>query len=1039
MRLFNSLQLAYRYLFFTILFLCALLAMRWAWLEWLPIDKSFRASDGVVDLRGVDLASTPFTLDGEWEWYPHRLLTGGQAAEAGQAQRIQVPGNWKSVMSSNEGNAYGYGTYRLRILVDPLEQPIALWIKNIQASSEVEINGAVLGGAGEVAENAGEYKPYNSSYRLSYSEKGSTEIELLIRSANYDSPFSGGIMRSVRFGSERAVNSIYYYSLCFQLMIVVIMFLHALYIGIVYFYKRNDSLLLVTGLVFFLVGIAVFSGHDKTMLLWLPLNYTWLTKIRISVLLWQNICILLFYRMFAGYSPRSRGLRVYLVSIAILTAVVLVAPVSIANSVTDTQIFLAAYLISYIWIGWSAVVMFIRRQEDRDSRLLLLTCVCILFNLAWSIADSFSETMHVYYPLDLAVAVIFFSAYWFLRYLRNTDKISDLYEKLQISDKMKDRFLASTSHELRTPLHGIMNITGSIYAREKHKLEETSLREMELVGTVSRRMSRLLDDLLDIARLQEHQVVLRPEPVSVQAIVPGILAMLKHMAEGKPIRLEMRIDDSAPPVWADEKRFVQILYNLLHNALKYTEQGSVRVSLETGEGYAEIQVSDTGAGMDEETKARIFMPYVQGDYGIRDGRGIGLGLSICKQLVELHGSGLQLDSVQGQGSTFRFRLPLADKQVASPPTDEELSEREVAASQQAIAVIRYPEDEKEYGTIGDSSLHLLSDREIRILAVDDEPINLKVLEGILSSEPYILQTVCSGQEALELLESGNWDLLIADVMMPGMSGYELTQRVRERYAVSELPVLLLTARSQPADIYTGFLAGANDYMTKPADAVELRYRIRALILLKQSIQDRLRIEAAYLQAQIHPHFLFNTLNSLMALSEIDTERMRALGDAFTSFLRISFDYLNTGETVDLEHELQLVEAYLYIEQERFGEKLKVIREVEPNLRVELPPLSIQPLVENAVKHGLLSRVEGGELRLRVIRTDRGILVEVKDNGIGMDPDRAARLLHSAQKEKVGGVGLANTHHRLTRLYGKGLSIDSRLGEGTTVSFVVPEK
>ena len=117
----------------------------------------------------------------------------------------------------------------------------------------------------------------------------------------------------------------------------------------------------------------------------------------------------------------------------------------------------------------------------------------------------------------------------------------------------------------------------------------------------------------------------------------------------------------------------------------------------------------------------------------------------------------------------------------------------------------------------------------------------------------------------------------------------------------------------------------------------------------------------------------------------------------------------------------------------------MIREVEPNLRVELPPLSILPLVENAVKHGLLSRVEGGELRLRIVRSDHGILVEVKDNGIGMDPDRAARLLHSAQKEKVGGVGLANTHHRLTRLYGKGLSIDSRLGEGTTVSFVVPEK
>lgn len=195
-------------------------------------------------------------------------------------------------------------------------------------------------------------------------------------------------------------------------------------------------------------------------------------------------------------------------------------------------------------------------------------------------------------------------------------------------------------------------------------------------------------------------------------------------------------------------------------------------------------------------------------------------------------------------------------------------------------------------------------------------------------------------------------------MMPHMSGYELTQKVRARYSLYELPVLLLTARSQPEDIYTGFYSGANDYVTKPVDAVELKYRIRALTAMKISFNERVRIEAAYLQAQIQPHFLFNTLNSIAALSDMDTKKMQELITAFTSFLRISFDFLNIGELVNLSHELELVESYLYIEQTRFAERISVVWEVDPDINILLPPLSIQPLVENAIKHGLLKRQQG---------------------------------------------------------------------------------
>ncbi|MGE7272365.1 ATP-binding protein [Brevibacillus panacihumi] len=438
--------------------------------------------------------------------------------------------------------------------------------------------------------------------------------------------------------------------------------------------------------------------------------------------------------------------------------------------------------------------------------------------------------------------------------------------------------------------------------------------------------------------------------------------------------------------------------------------------------------------MDEQTQERAFLPYEQGSYGISDGRGIGLGLNICKQLVELHGGALTVQSEPGKGSVFRFDLPLASSAISSLPQH---SLHHSQKTDEAEAGLIFSDNPYGFVPSAEPDPHPLNGEKVSILAVDDAPVNLNVLVGILSTEPYSVTIAQSAQEALELLPTQQWDLLIADVMMPQMSGYELTQKIREHYSLSELPILLLTARSQPADIYTGFLSGANDYVTKPVDALELKYRIRALITLKQSITERLRMEAAYLQAQIHPHFLFNTLNSILALSDIDTKKMRELGDALASYLRICFDFLNTKELVELSHELELIETYLYVEKERFEDRLSVVWEIDSDIDLLLPPLTIQPLVENAVRHGLLKQSRGGTVHIRIVRQDCSTLVEVIDDGKGMEQEKVLQLL-SPPWDKKGGIGLSNTNRRLTQMYGQGLSIRSKPNEGTTVSFVIPD-
>lgn len=273
---FLQLARSYRLVFICLLLVIVLTGLRLLWTEVLfPLNKSFHAEGGVIDLRGVELAELDLlTLDGEWEWYPHQLLTQQQLAERQQVtQSIEVPGNWSNVLHPDTGKAIGYGTYRLRILINPLHEPIMLRFNGIQASAEVEVNGVLLETVGTVAAHADEYKPKNYAFKLSYAKRGETEIELILRVANFDSPYTGGIMRSVQLGTLEKTNFISQYSIAFQFMVVLTMLVHALYVCILYMHRPKNHSFFITALVYLSVGIAVFSGHDKALLLWLPLSY----------------------------------------------------------------------------------------------------------------------------------------------------------------------------------------------------------------------------------------------------------------------------------------------------------------------------------------------------------------------------------------------------------------------------------------------------------------------------------------------------------------------------------------------------------------------------------------------------------------------------------------------------------------------------------------------------------------------------------------------------------------------------------------------
>ncbi|MBW7474337.1 response regulator [Paenibacillus oenotherae] len=1026
-----------------ILFIILITSIRLLWIDLTRTPDHPVAVQGQLDLRDWDFSSSKaLSLDGQWAFYPDELLMPGSAHDSASSTirtYIDVPHNWGDALSPSKPSPIGYGTYRLRILVKPdADQRYSIRTASIPTSSAIYANGKLLGQSGQPAVTKEGYKARSTPYTATFSTDQDT-IDLAIQVANFDNLSLGGIFLPVKFGSDIAVHTESQFIINMQLIVAIVLLMHVIYTVILYLIGTRLKALPFLALLVSFAILTILSSDDMLLFVWIPMDYEWISKIRSFAYLGSAIFLLEFVKhLFPEYS-KVRAFRWYSWLSLFFMLTILFMPVHFMIGINA----ISAVIVVIPFLIVPVILLQITLRKERDAIYLLLGSISILLNIVWGIVKHSLWVELIYYPFDMILTFLMIATFCFKRYFRTVIQTHRLADQLKEAAKQKDDFLANTSHELRNPLHGMLNIAQSVLDNETHALHSSNAKSIELLITIGRRMSFVLNDLLDLTRLKESGIRLQASSIHIQTVAAGVLDMLRFMTEGKPVRFINQIPDTFPAVYADENRLIQILFNLLHNALKYTNEGSITVDARLENGKACILITDTGIGMSEAAQQTIFQPYQQGDSGSSEiGGGIGLGLSISKQLVELHGGTLDVRSTPDQGSEFSFTLSLSHpdevNQQASQPAAPAVADCEIeAACGQAAASAASADvstaDESAPNNV--SPLPPAADLP-KVLIVDDDPLNLMMLVQMLSSHHYNIVTTTSGVKALSMLDNEEWDLLITDVMMPHMSGYELTSAIRTRFTSSELPILLLTARSRAEDVEAGFRSGANDYVTKPIDATEMRSRVRALTELKRTVRERLRMEAAWLQAQIQPHFLFNTLNSIAALSEINIPRMVALIEKFGDYLQASFDFRNTERLVPIQHELGLVQAYLFIEKERFEERLHVIWDVEDHLQLHIPPLSIQPLVENAVRHGILRRIQGGTLHIQI--TDYGDHAEISigDNGVGMNQEILNRLPIISEHAGISGVGLLNTDRRLKQIYGKGLQIYSVPNQGTTITFTV---
>ncbi|MNB73923.1 Autoinducer 2 sensor kinase/phosphatase LuxQ [compost metagenome] len=984
---------------------------------------------GIIDLRQWDFQRDgELALDGEWEFYRDRLLEpddflstlNGGAAPAVSAM-IQVPEKWNTYLSDNgTSQAKGYATYRLQAVIPEGDAVVyGLRALNIRMASKIYLNGQEIGHSGLPASEPSESTANNIPY-MGFAAVDGGRLEIIVQVANYNYS-SGGIVQPIIIGDQKSIMEHREFALFVDGATIFGFFALALFLLMFSKVKASRGITLYLGLFSIAALIYILTHGEKLIAAVLPgLPYEIVLKLQLA----SSTLVYYYLLRYVANSVNYPVPQAVMSASRAITAVLLL-----------TAVFIPAQYFSYLeglLLTWGVVAisfvlysMIAGTLQNRKNMFLMMVSieslsVVILFYLV-----SFSDMPLHYYVLSYEIILFgFFQAILMTRqYAASFLEVEQLSRRLLTLDGLKDDFMAATSRELRSPLQGIVNIAQTLSEGAAGTLNAQQRGQLSMVMSTGKRLSALINDMADFAKLNHGDLFLQRQAVDLRSVASSVIEVTRHVTGNPKLSFRLELPDFLPPLETDEQRLEQILFNLLANAVNYTQQGVITVSAEVKEDYVVIQVADTGSGLPPERLRTIFDAYdPQGASAQKLYRENGLGLSITQKLVELNGGRIEGESTPGRGTVFRFTLPVLNEQTAFLGQDYlEITGWETAASAEPVS--------------GELELQLSEDC-CTILVVDNDPVSLLVLSNALRLERHLVVTAASGPEALMMMqEQPDIDLVIMDWAMPGMPGLVLCQAIRERFILSELPILVLTSGNRPENIQAIFEAGANDYLIQPVELREFRARVQTLLDMRKLIRKSVETEIAFLQAQIKPHFLYNALNAIISVCPDDPDKATDLLLDLSMYLRSSFDFQNRGQTVPVEKELELVRSYLALEKARFDDRLNIEFDLPERIRELIPPLSIQPIVENAVNHGLMQKEAGGTVTLSIRLLARQLVVAVTDDGIGMSQERIAEVLSEERTE--GGIGLRNIQRRLLKIYGTGLIIESVPGSGTRISYAIP--
>lgn len=539
-----------------------------------------------------------------------------------------------------------------------------------------------------------------------------------------------------------------------------------------------------------------------------------------------------------------------------------------------------------------------------------------------------------------------------LQIFRNSQKRELLYERslaeqqekvnhrLRAIDQLKDEILANTSHELRTPLNGMIGLAEALLEGSAGRLNQRMIDDLVMIVNSGRRLSHLVNDVQDFSKLKNKSLELSCGAIDLVALSNVALTLCQTLAHEKQITLKNEIPKDLAPVEGDENRMQQILYNLISNAIKFTNEGHVTIGARQEQEHVVVWVADTGIGIPAEMLGEIFESFEQVDSGMtRSFGGTGLGLAITKNLVELHGGRIWVTSELNAGSCFYFTLPIS---MGSPESSKP-SQQDVSRQYKLVA------DDEPLAIACDSGFH--------VLVVDDEPINRKVLANHLELEGYRITQAADGIQALDILKKVRFDLVLLDIMMPKMTGYQVCQKLRQTYSIHELPVIFLSAKNEISDIVLGFEFSANDYLIKPISRNELVSRVKVHLQLLDINRHLEKKVFERTQSLNERNQELETLDSIVRTINEEIDRLRLLQTLIEEGLKLFPQFSSAAILLEEERSFAVVASIGFqhlIKQPVHGNTISNLDlfEMSPGVRLSRYPKS-SFLDEGATPYAIL--------------------------------------------------------------------------------------
>ena len=512
----------------------------------------------------------------------------------------------------------------------------------------------------------------------------------------------------------------------------------------------------------------------------------------------------------------------------------------------------------------------------------------------------------------------------------NRRKLEENHRKLVQLGEDKNRFFANVSHELRTPLTLLLAPLEHLIQRFSHSLDPETRSLLVTMQANGMRLLKLINDLLDLVRLDSGVMHVKREPVDIAAFLRGLASAARQMAQDKRILLTSKIDEEVGTVLVDRDKLEKIILNLQFNALKFTPAGG-RVELR-GERQGDdlvLHVTDTGMGIAEKHLANVFDRFWQADTSSRRKyQGVGIGLALVKELVEVQGGTVSVASVENAGTTFTVRLPCfrPDSSPAAPAADEPLAPAAASAPGGTVSneewlanLYRRAELFPSMTSVRESVRPMESLRNgasPKALIADDEPDMLGFLRSQLAPHYQVLEAV-DGRQAVEKAAQFLPDVILLDMMMPEMDGLQVCRALRQKTSTQSIPIILLTARADEATKLAALDAGANDFLAKPFSTTELHVRVKNLV---ESFRYQRNLSRQNLKLESAIEQLKETETQL-----VQTEKLASLGRLSAGIIHEINNPLNFASTglYTLRNKARLIPPE---EREDFAEVLRDIEE-----------------------------------------------------------------------------------------------------------------